>query len=69
MFIIYINYICIKLICVINTHTHTQNSERVPFVSGCIQDVAQLIFKGQPSNTFEKHAPILFIKKEIRIIT
>ena len=40
-------------------------SEMLPFVSGCIQDVAQLIFKGQPSKTLEKHAPILFKKKEI----
>ena len=37
----------------------------LPFVSGCIQDVAQLIFKGQPSKTLEKHAPILFKKKEM----
>jgi hypothetical protein len=35
-----------------------RNSEILPFVSGCIQDVAQLIFNGQPSKTFEKHAPI-----------
>lgn len=30
----------------------------LPLVSGCIHDVAQLIFKGQPSKTLEKHAPI-----------
>lgn len=42
-----------------------KSSEILPFVSGCIQDVAQLIFKGQPSKTLEKHAPILFIKKKM----
>lgn len=30
----------------------------VPLVSGWIHDVAQLIFRGQPSNTLEKQAPI-----------
>lgn len=29
-----------------------------PLVSGCIHEVAQLIFKGQPSKTLEKQAPI-----------
>lgn len=32
--------------------------EAAPLVSGWIQDVAQLIFSGQPSNTLEKQAPI-----------
>lgn len=41
-----------------------KSSEILPFVSGCIQDVAQLIFKGQPSKTLEKQAPILIIKKK-----
>lgn len=30
----------------------------LPLVSGLIQEVAQWIFKGQPLNTLEKHAPI-----------
>lgn len=36
----------------------TEETVVLPLVSGFIQDVAQWIFKGQPLNTFEKHAPI-----------
>lgn len=35
-----------------------RGSARSPRVSGLIHEVAQWIFRGQPLNTLEKHAPI-----------
>ena len=41
-----------------NCENECQNNHQRPFVYGCIQLAVQLMCKGHPLNTLEKHAPI-----------